>query len=297
MMKKYLLYIILGTLLMSCQIKQKTYQLPHIPEEIKQPSERAQYLAKHYWDLYNLSSIDSIANHDTEKAWVNYCYVLNKIPLAEGRVLVKEFFDTKNMSQKNYLYLVGLAEKYLYYQDSPTHNEELYISTLESVVNNPSLKEIEKVRYKYLLENAKRNRVGTKAINFQYTTESSKTGDLYGIKAKYTLLFFNNPGCQECQRLTLSIKSSTIINDLKSQNELIILAFHPDNDIEEWKMHLREFPSQWIVGYDAKQTLLRNEVYDLSFIPTLYLLDENKEVILKNVSLNEIEQWLNAHSK
>ena len=47
-----------------------------------------------------------------------------------------------------------------------------------------------------------------------------------------------------------------------------------------------------INSYDAGQSIVTRELYDLKASPTLYLLDKDKRVILKDVTVEEIGKWL-----
>ena len=60
---------------------------------------------------------------------------------------------------------------------------------LESKVLNDT----EKILPQGRRELAEQNRIGRPAEDFTYTLLSGKNGTLYGVKAKYTLLFINNP--------------------------------------------------------------------------------------------------------
>ncbi len=51
-------------------------------------------------------------------------------------------------------------------------NEEFYIPVLDAMLASPVLEEIEKVRPKARRELAQKNRIGTKALNFNYTLAS-----------------------------------------------------------------------------------------------------------------------------
>ena len=53
-------------------------------------------------------------------------------------------------------------------------------------------------------------------------------------------------------------------------------------------------PSGWINGYDKELTVLDRELYDLKAMPTLYLLDKDKKVLLKDAPVEQVEQYL-AH--
>ena len=69
----------------------------------------------------------------------------------------------------------------------------------------------------------------------------------------------------------------------------------PDEELDEWKKHLSEFPNEWINGYDKKFTIKEEQVYDLKAIPTLYLLDKDKTVLLKDATAPAIEAYLMQH--
>ena len=56
----------------------------------------------------------------------------------------------------------------------------------------------------------------------------------------------------------------------------------------------------WIDGYDAGQRLTREQVYDLKAMPTLYLLDAEKRVILKDALFEQVEErlmWMTTPKK
>lgn len=76
------------------------------------------------------------------------------------------------------------------------------------------------------------------------------------------------------------------------KKELKLLSFYPDEELDEWKNHLSDYPSEWLNSYDAKQMVQEKGIYDLKAIPTLYLLDKNKTVLLKDATAEEIEKYL-----
>ena len=52
------------------------------------------------------------------------------------------------------------------------------------------------------------------------------------------------------------------------------------------------FPARWIDGYDEDEWLTQERVYDLKAMPTLYLLDAQKRVLLKDAPIEKIEAHL-----
>ena len=115
---------------------------------------------------------------------------------------------------------------------------------------------------------------------------------LYNIKADYLLLFFYNPDCHACQEITRQMESSFLINEFSKSNKLKILAVYPDEDLDAWKEHVSVMPKDWINSYDKSVSLKNDEIYDLKAIPTLYLLNKEKKVLLKDATFQQIENYL-----
>lgn len=267
---------------------------PAIPIMLNTPELRANYLVRHYWENINFADTNYIHHPEvTEQGWVDYIDILKLVSAKNADAALKAVFAQAEKSKKVYLYLAELADKYLYNPNSPMRNEELYIPVLDALIAGPVLDDAEKIRPQGRRELAQKNRVGTKAINFTYTLASGKKNTLYALNAPYTLLFINNPGCHACTETIGELKNAPTINRLLSQKRLQLLSLYPDEEVDEWRNHLSDFPSEWITGYDAKLSIKKKNLYDLKAVPTLYLLDKDKKVLLKDVTAAEIDRYLN----
>lgn len=270
-----------------------TFVFPAIPTMLNTPELRADYLARHYWEHTNFADTNYIHHPEvTEQAWVNFIDILRLVPAATGDAALTTLFTQAEKEKKCYLYLASLADKYLYDPNSPMRNEEMYISVLDAILKSSVMDDVEKIRPQARRELAQKNRIGTKATNFTYTLANGKQRSLYDIKAAYTLLFINNPGCQACSETIEALKHSPSICRAVTQKQMQILSIYPDTDLSEWQKHLADFPTAWMNGYDKKQEIERNSLYDLKAIPTLYLLDKDKTVLLKDVTAENIEEYL-----
>lgn len=270
-----------------------TFVLPAIPPMLNTPELRADYLVRHYWDNVNFADTNYIHHPEiTEQAWVDYIDILKIVPAKDADAALKEVFAQAEKEKKSYLYLTDLADKYLYDPNSPMRNEELYISVLDAMLASPALDDAEKIRPQARRELAQKNRVGTKALNFTYILASGEEGNLYGVNAPYTLLFINNPGCHACAETIEALKQASAINQAIARKQVQVLSIYPDIDLEEWNRHLSDFPEEWINGYDKKQVMETKNLYDLKAIPTLYLMDKDKVVMLKDATVGEIEEYL-----
>ena len=142
-----------------------------------------------------------------------------------------------------------------------------------------------------------KNRVGTKATDFVYTLANGDKRNMHTLKSNYLILFFSNPDCPTCAAVTKEINSSGTLHNLFTLNNptsplLTVLSIYPDSNIALWRKALPNMPQEnWVNSYDAGTQITNKRLYDIKAIPTIYLLDRNKQIILKDTSLEEIEAY------
>ena len=185
--------------------------------------------------------------------------------------------------------MMEAADKMLRDPNSMFRCEELYISMLEAALAT-DVEAAYKERYQAHLDKALKNRKGSVATDFSYTTDAGAQGTLHGVEGEYTLLYFFNPDCHDCARVTEVIATSQAVNNLINAKRLCVLALYPDEDMAGWDNHQGENPKQWIT---ARYTdLSEREKYDRPAIPNLYLLDKDKKVIFKDGIVEEMIDYL-----
>jgi hypothetical protein len=137
------------------------------------------------------------------------------------------------------------------------------------------------------------NEVLHKANNFTYTVPDGSKHELYNIVANQTLVFFYNPECPACKDTKAELMASPIIKHKLKIGELALLSMYIDKDLKVWKDHLTELPKTWIAGRDEDENIYKNGIYDVRAIPSLYLLDKDKTVLLKDATkIEDIETQL-----
>lgn len=278
-----------------------TFVLPHIPETMKNTKERAQYLAMHYWDRFNFADRNLVQRPEiTEQAFVDYINILPYVPKESSDASLVYTLQKAEADTVMYVHFMVLFEKYFYDPNSPFRNEEYYLSVLQEAVNSPLLGEETRSRYGFQWEMAMKNRVGEKANDFSYTISSGESYRLYDLKSEYTLLMFTDPGCSTCAAVTAQLDRSKELNDALSLNSpartmLTILALYLDNDLNEWTTRIPDMPAKWVYAYDKSGEITAKKLYDIRAYPTLYLLDRDKKVILKDSSIEAIESFFSVH--
>ena len=106
----------------------------------------------------------------------------------------------------------------------------------------------------------------------------------------------NKEECDACGQYLRQLSTAPIIDRMVKDGDLTPLAFYPDEQLDEWYKHEEDFPDYWINSYDKEQVMHKQNLYDLKAIPTLYLLDKNKVVLLKDATPSSIEEYLLINS-
>ena len=274
------------------------FPMPKIPANITDEQGKAIYLSKYYWDEFPFEDTTLINKTDiTEQGFVDYIHVLNYIPFKHARRSIKYLFVKAQTNPSMYTHIASLFEKYYYNADSPFRNEELYIPVLETILASDILPEKDYEKYDFQQEMIHKNRIGSKATDFVYTLQNKDRKKMHAIKSNYLILFFSTPECSKCVAVADEIHNSEVLADVCSLNSfsrtmLCVLNIYPESNVSLWRQSLAAMPQKyWIHGYDNDMILTNKRVYDLKALPTIYLLDKNKRIILKDTSLEEIESF------
>ena len=247
-----------------------------------------------YWDRFEFECGERVIEYDTVsllQACADYVAYINVgMEPMQCDSLLRGLMHRAEASRPVLDFFAYVAENVLHDPNSPMRNDELYIPILEVLVESPLYDEYDRIVPIYDLELARQNRIGNVANDIVYTLANGKTGRLHSIDSDYVILMFSNPGCPMCREIIEEITSSPLINEMMENDLVEVLAIYPDEDLVAWRDHVGDIPRSWINGYDAGMLITEARSYNLQAIPSLYLLDSEKRVIIKDgTSVAQIE--------
>lgn len=255
-----------------------------IPPDGYTGEEALDYMSYHFWDSLDRSDTTLLHNTDfIEQNFANYAlflsYSTDTIKRKEG---VKNLMESLQSDTVAYNLMVKTAYHYLYNPSSPMYSEELFIPFMEILETSPVLDTTDKIRISYLLENARKNRPGTKAADFSFRTREGKNISLHSLPSDNDiLLMFYDPDCDSCQEHILRMKRNDALSKLIENGSLTVVAIYSGENREAWIKSAGDLPKDWIVGYEPG-ALEDNELYYFRASPTFYLLNSEKQVIKKD---------------
>uniref|UniRef100_UPI00405787C1 DUF5106 domain-containing protein n=1 Tax=Alistipes sp. TaxID=1872444 RepID=UPI00405787C1 len=292
--------IIIALFAVGCAPKQRKSEAPknyhfRYVQPPMQVSEQQQfaYMRDHFWDKFDFSDTLYTTKADTAEMLRAYATYLTNFVGATEQEPIRKLMKRASVSKRMFDYFVMLSEKILHDPNSPLRSDELYIAVLEAQLESPHYNKYERMAPEYELRIVSQNRIGHRANNFKYTVASGRTRDMYSLKNDFVIIYINNPGCAMCRDISEALKRSQIISELQHEGRLKILAIYPDEDLNEWRKHLNDMPAEWINGYDKGCYIRRENLYNVSAIPALYLLDKDRIVLVKDsTNVGEIEYVL-----
>ncbi len=268
-------------------------QLPTVPDTITTIPARADYVMAHFWDNLDLSGHPGrVASPQwLEQSVVNFMSLLPHATPdghANGfKAMIKSFAPDHSALTSTAL----IVEKYLDDPESPMFSEPHYIAFLQQLTTAGVLDDSELVRPLYQLDALRKNRVGTIATDFSYTDRNNLSHTLYNTIAPQLLLIIYDPDCDHCAETMRTLVSQPSLDAKVADKQLEILAIYADGDPELWQSAAGALPDQWLGGLDTTG-LQENDLYTIRQLPSIYLLDADKTVLLKDPSIEHLIQYI-----
>jgi thiol-disulfide isomerase/thioredoxin len=285
----------------------RDFPLMQIPAMYSDGADRQAYAAEHYWDrffsggegyLCDSLTVLGVPRSKVEEHFSTFVSILGMQDVASGRKGMESLFSKVEAAQmkdslSNVLEVFSeLAERYLYDPNSPFRNEDLYQPYVQGLADSPLTDPAQAPAYAFTARNCALNGIGTVAADFRFTDVSGRTRRLHDVRASHTLLFFSNPGCEACKEIIETLKSMPFLPELISSGRLAVVNVYIDGDIQAWKDYQAFYPREWFNGYDPDMVIREDLIYDVRAIPSLYVLDADKRVIMKDAPEERVFSFL-----
>lgn len=150
------------------------------------------------------------------------------------------------------------------------------------------------------------NLIGEQAANLEMTDTAEIPSSLYNINSNFIVICFWDPTCSHCR---IEVPRLDSIYNAKWKNEGVKMfgVLSESKEKPKWKEFINEHHLQnWINVYqtdeqkkaieDAKKPSFK-QLYDVVQTPTLYLLDKDKRIIAKKLTLEQMNDVLQMKIK
>jgi len=276
-----------------------------IPSAYTDADERIAYGVEHYWDGFfegpgrtDSAHVLGVLKGEVEQALSNYIGVLEALPLGKAQQGISALFDKISVRQQAdtsdrvYLAMTEMVARYLYDPNSPMRDEDLYLPFVQKMAVSPLTREDMRTAYRYEAQMCAMNPRGSIAPDFAITLRNGTQVRMHSVKAERTLLFFSNPGCQNCREIIDALKTDSKVQSMVGEGRLAVINVYIDEDLKAWRDYMPVYPKEWLNGYDAAHIIRKDVLYCIRAIPSLYLLDADKHILLKDPPVERVLQAL-----
>jgi thiol-disulfide isomerase/thioredoxin len=138
------------------------------------------------------------------------------------------------------------------------------------------------------------NLIGVKAHDLVMDSYKGIFVSLYDVPKEFTILYFWEPDCGHCMEETPKLKA---YYDKVKNDGIEVFTVCTTSDKTKWEKYIRENNLTWINGWDPKRLTNFDYYYNVQSTPTVYILDKNKMIIAKKLSVENIGSFIDNWRK
>lgn len=212
-------------------------------------------------------------------------------PHRDAAILVNYLMNAIATKHDNYTQNLEWAERHLLDVTDTLYCEEMMTMMLEHADTCSALTADERVRPHLLLDDLRKNRIGTIAAPIRFVDMDDREVCVNDLSTQYKLVLFYDPECDDCHHVMERIVGDSLIMGMVERSELTVFAVYGGDDAKAWR---RNHVAQPLVKGWSKG-LYDGEDYYVPGYPLMYLLAADNTVLLKNEpSLNRVIKVLTA---
>ncbi|MBS1648008.1 MAG: DUF4369 domain-containing protein [Bacteroidetes bacterium] len=136
----------------------------------------------------------------------------------------------------------------------------------------------------------------TTVFTNNYSTLQKLFVPLHKVKADYTIVVFWDVDCGHCQKEIPLLKE--LYDKMKKEGKSVeVYSVYTHFETDKWKKFIREHKLNWINIYNGVHLVDLKTKFDIYSTPVIYLLDKDKTIKAKRISVDQIEGIIDNLSK
>lgn len=266
-------------------------ELPVPPTTILDPQARASYIVQNVWNHHDTLVPSNFASKEKLVQFlVDYLAIGIQADEETFSASVAKALD--RCSTDFYAELMDVGEIHLDHPNSFIYSDRTYALLLREALKCRHLTYADSVRYEYRLELYERNKPGDIAADFAFKTDDGRRLLLSQVESPLLALVFYEPDCPVCAETFAYISADPVLGEAVDQGYLKLLCIYAGRERELDKRHQAQLPTFAIHGVDEDLKIVNEELYFLRAFPTIYLLDDTKAVLKRDIPIDLLSDWI-----
>lgn len=267
------------------------------------------YVKDHYWDDVNFNDNRLLRTPFFELKLDDYFKTM--VPQDPDSIIneVKYMLLSARTGKEIYAYLLTkFTNKYM--NPEFMGQDKVFVYLFENfyakgdtmLLNPASRKTITERAYSLMA-----NQIGQAAPPLNLVDTTGKTMPLYNLSGPFTIVTFWDPNCSHCKEEIPKLDSMYKAKWKKYGVAVYSVNIY-ENEIPAWKKFIKErnLSPEWVQAYETREAKTAGEkaglpnyrqLYDIYKTPTVYLLDKDKHIIAKQLSLEQFDELIETKRK
>jgi len=276
---------------------------PEIPKTLKDSASIYYYYKNHYWNKVDLTDSRLIRTPLLEgKLNKFFDEIINQDPdtikVAVDDILLSARAN-KDMTQ---YFLANFADKYV----NPKYmgQDAVFVHLFQKYFVSGQADSWMNEKYKKFIfdrgYSMMANIIGEKGADLTMVDTTGKLTNLYSVQAPFTIICFWDPTCSHCQAEVPKLDSLYHAN-WKSKG-IKMYGVMTDGGMDKWKAFIKEHHiADWIHVYQTPELKEKEassgkpgfrQLYDVYQTPMIYILDQEKHILAKKLSYDQLNDFL-----
>ncbi len=295
----------------------KSMQEVKYPEQLQHPKTKQDSIAmyrwgkEHYWDGFDFMDSRLVRTPIFDNKLRSY---LENWVVPDADSIIYEFnwmIALGRNDREMFKYLIG------YYVDNYMNpkimgQDKVFLEIYQRYLSGekPTVDWLNEKQMKAITDRAymiMANQIGTQAWDMQLLDTSGKVSSLYNVNADYTVVVFWDVHCGKCREEIPKMDTLYKTKWAKEKAKVQVYAVMVNEEsVKDWPAFINEHAKGWVHVHQPTSMKTEEEkaskpnfrqLYDMRSTPTLYLLDKDKHIIAKNVSLTDLDNVLREKIK
>jgi thiol-disulfide isomerase/thioredoxin len=249
------------------------------------------YYAAHYWDNFKLADARLLRTpifHNKLDSW--YTKVLLQHPdtlIKHGDWLIEMTRGDKEMFRYAVQYITLQSERsqIMGHDAIFVHMVNKYYRSNQAYWVSPEVNE-KMIKKASMLENLL---LGKNPPEMLLVDTLGNLRSIGQTKAEYTILYFWDPDCGHCRKETPDLLS--YYHSMRDKG-VEVIAICTSRERDKWISYIREYNLDWMNLYDGRSWTNFKDLYDIYSTPVLYILDKDKKVMAKRLSMEQLKSFM-----
>jgi thiol-disulfide isomerase/thioredoxin len=265
----------------------------------------ARYVKEHYWDNVPLHDDRLLRTPFFDGKLEDY-FKYYVVPDADSLIQEVNYILLSARSGKDmFKYLLGrFTDKYI--NPEIMGHDKVFIFLFNQYYSKGDTAWLTAKQKEYIFNRAyslMANQIGEPAAVLDLLDTTGKETPMYTIKAPFTFVIFWDPNCGHCKEVVPRVDS--MYEAKWKKIGVKVYAVNVDEKaMDEWKKYIREnHLNGWLHAYQPKEQREADnkanranfrQLYDVFQTPTMYLLDSEKRIIGKKLTIEQFDEVMQA---